>query len=99
MIDFPAVNHPTTGVNQATADIFMHGEAFFFDARDRREGLRAPLLADLLQDLAGRLPGDSLQAEEADRKPLRQQALQGDVQILEEEHQNDQNQHQLQLGN
>lgn len=47
------------------------------------EGLRPPLLADLLQDLAGRLPGDPLQAEEADREPLRQQALQSAVQVLE----------------
>lgn len=44
------------------------------------------LLADLLQDLAGRLPGDSLQAEEADGKPLRQQALEGAVQVLEGKH-------------
>lgn len=47
------------------------------------EGLRPPLLADLLQDLAGRLPGDPLQAEEAHREPLRQQALQSAVQVLE----------------
>lgn len=45
-------------------------------------GGRPFLLADLLQDLAGRLPGDSLQAEEADGEPLRQQALEGDVQVL-----------------
>lgn len=43
-----------------------------------------PLLADLLQDLAGGLPGDSLQAEQTYRKPLRQQALQCAVQILGE---------------
>lgn len=40
------------------------------------------LLADLLQDLTGRVPGDPLQSEEADRKPLRQQALQRSIQVL-----------------
>lgn len=43
-----------------------------------------PLLADLLQDLTGRLPGDSLQLEQTYREPLRQQTLQGAVQILGE---------------
>lgn len=50
--------------------------------RDRRP----PLLADLLQDLAGRLPGDSLQAEETDGKPLGQEALEGAIQVLEAKH-------------
>lgn len=65
----------------ADADVLTHGEA------SRREAdvsaWRPALLADLLQDLARRLPGDSLQAEEADGKPLRQQALEGAVQVLE----------------
>lgn len=48
-----------------------------------RGGMKA-LLADLLQDLAGGLPGDSLQAEQTHREPLRQQALQRAVQVLGE---------------
>lgn len=43
-----------------------------------------PLLADLLQDLTGGLPGDSLQSEQTYREPLRQQTLQSAVQILGE---------------
>ncbi len=50
----------------------------------QREGARMPLLADLLQDLAGGLPGDSLQSEQTYREPLRQQALQRAVQVLGE---------------
>lgn len=42
------------------------------------------LLADLLQDLTGGLPGDSLQLEQTNREPLRQQALQRTIQILKE---------------
>lgn len=43
-----------------------------------------PLLADFLQDLAGGLPGDSLQMEQAYREPLRKQTLQSTVQVLGE---------------
>lgn len=43
-----------------------------------------PLLADLLQDLTGGLPRDSLQSEQTYREPLRQQTLQSAVQILGE---------------
>ena len=41
-------------------------------------------LADLLQDLAGGQPGDSLQSEQAHREPLRQQTLQRSIQVLGE---------------
>lgn len=41
-----------------------------------------PLLADLLQDLAGGLPGDSLESQQTYREPLRQQALQRTIQVL-----------------
>lgn len=44
-----------------------------------------PLLADLLQDLAGGMPGDSLESQQAHGEPLRQQTLQGAVQVLWEE--------------
>lgn len=50
----------------------------------QREGAWMPLLADLLQDLAGGLPSDSLQSEQTHREPLRQQALQRAVQVLGE---------------
>ncbi len=43
-----------------------------------------PLLADLLEDLAGGLPGDSLQTEQTYGEPLRQQTLQSAVQVLGE---------------
>lgn len=42
------------------------------------------LQADLLQYLTWGLPGDSLQPEQANREPLRKQALQRAVQVLEE---------------
>lgn len=45
---------------------------------------RMLLLADLLQDLAGGLPGDSLQSEQTYREPLGQQTLQRPVQVLGE---------------
>lgn len=41
-----------------------------------------PLLADLLQDLTGGLPGDSLKSEQTDGEPLTQQALQGAIEVL-----------------
>lgn len=41
------------------------------------------VLADLLQDLAWRLPGDPLQPEQTDWEPLRQQALQSAAKVLE----------------
>lgn len=43
-----------------------------------------PLLADLLQNLTRRLPGDSLQSEQAYREPLREQAFQRAAQVLRE---------------
>lgn len=46
------------------------------------KGIRTSLLADLLQDLTGGLPGDALQSEQTDREPLTQQALQGATEVL-----------------
>lgn len=41
-----------------------------------------PLLADLLQDLTGGLPGDPLQSEQTNGEPLAQQALQSATEVL-----------------
>lgn len=43
-----------------------------------------PLLADLLQDLTGGLPGDPLQSEQTYREPLGKQTLQSAIKILGE---------------
>lgn len=44
---------------------------------------RGFLLADLLQYLTGRLPGDPLQTQQTHREPLRQQTLQSAIQVLQ----------------
>lgn len=51
---------------------------------ERCEGASTSLLADLLQNLAGGLPGDSLQSEQTYREPLREQAFQRAAQVLGE---------------
>lgn len=47
------------------------------------DGLRRPLLTDLLQKLAGGLPGDSFQPEQTNGEPFTQQALQSAIEVLQ----------------